>query len=101
MWTSSNTIQWERAGKVSPMWNPTVKTNPSMEGTEYIELDEQPVLARYVDYPRETVVEEFNLGPYANATHFGSDGTVLFWDDAILAEAHIADQFIKKCHDSK
>jgi len=88
--------RWEEPGGVSEIWNPSVETDPAIKGTKNVQIGEnsqEEILARYVGYSRDDAVNEYNLGPYANATQIGENATILFWQDAILAEAQIAHEF--------
>ena len=54
-----------------------------------------------VGYSRDEAVDKFDLGPYANAEQIGKDSTILFWQDAILAEAQIAHHYFGRLHESE
>lgn len=95
-WSTSMGSQWKTPGTISEMWNPSIETNPAMEGTEHIKLDDREILARYVEQPLSDAISEYNLGPYANATQVGKNSTILLWQDGILAEAQIAQEYFKE-----
>lgn len=95
--------RWESAGEVTQIWNPSVKTDPAIRGTEYVQIGEdsdEEILARYVGYSRGEAVDRFDLGSYANAEQIGKGSTILFWQDAILAEAQIAHEYFGRFHES-
>lgn len=96
--------RWECVGGVTQVWDPSVETDPAIRGTEHIQIGEdsdEEILARYVGYSRDMSVERFDLGPYANAEQIGKDSTILFWQDAILAEAQIAHDYFGRLHESE
>jgi len=95
--------RWESVGGVTDIWDPSIETDPSIRGTEYVRIgkdsDEQ-MLARYVGHSRDKAVNRFHLGPYANAEQIGKNSTILFWQDAILAEAQIAYDYFRRLYES-
>jgi len=96
--------RWESVGGVTQIWDPSVETDPAIRGTEYVQIGEdsdEEILARYVGYPRDKAVDRFHLGPYANAEQIGKNSTILFWQDAILAEAQIAHDYFRRLHESE
>lgn len=95
-WSTSMGSQWKTPGTISEMWSPAIETNPAMEGTEHINLDDRKILARYVERPLNDAISEYNLGPYANATQVGKNSTILLWQDGILAEVQIAQEYFKE-----
>jgi CRISPR-associated endonuclease/helicase Cas3 len=103
-WSDSMESRWENAGRVTQIWDPSVKTDPAIRGMEYVQIgedSEQKILARYVGHSRDESVDRFHLGPYANAEQIGKSSTILFWQDAILAEAQIAYDYFGRLHESK
>ena len=95
--------RWESVGGVTNIWDPSVETDPSIRGTEYVRIGEdsdEEILARYVGHSRDKAVSRFHLGPYANAEQIGKNSTILFWQDAILAEAQIAYDYFRRLHES-
>lgn len=98
-WTDAMRTRWEEPGKVCEIWDPSVETDPAIEGTEHIQFgDDQKILARYVGYSRNDAIDHYSLGPYANATQIGQNSTILFWQDGILAEVQIAYEYFKGMH---
>lgn len=100
-WSDTMENRWKEPGKISEIWNPTVETDPAIEGTEYVRFDDEGILARYVGHSIDDAIKEYSLGPYANATHVGEDSTILFWQDGILAEAQIAYEYFRRMHESE
>ena len=103
-WSDSMESRWENAGRVTQVWDPSVKTDPAIRGMECVQIgedSEQKILARYVGHSRDESVDRFHLGPYANAEQIGKSSTILFWQDAILAEAQIAHDYFGRLHESK
>jgi len=106
-WSDSMENRWESAGGGGinqPLWDPSIETDPAIRGTEYVQIGEDSdteILARYVGYPRDRAVDKFNLGPYANAEQLNKNSTVLFWQDAILAEAQISHEYFGRLHESE
>jgi hypothetical protein len=96
--------RWKSVGGVTQIWDPSIGTDPAIKGTEYVQIGEdsdQKILARYVGHSRDESVDRFHLGPYANAEQIGKSSTILFWQDAILAEAQIAHDYFGRLHESK
>ncbi len=96
--------RWESVGGVTQIWDPSVETDPAIRGTEYVQIGEdsdQEILTRYVGYSRDKAVDRFYLGPYANAEQIGKGSTILFWQDAILAEAQVAHDYFGRLHESE
>lgn len=104
-WSDTMKNRWKEPGKISEIWNPSIETNPAIKGTEHVQFDDdgnnQEILARYVGYSRDDAINEYRLGPYANATQIGEDSTILFWQDGILAEAQIAYEYFRRMHESE
>lgn len=103
-WSDSMENRWGSAGRVTQIWDPSVETDPAIRGTEYVQIGEdsdEEILARHVGHPRDESVDRFHLGPYANAEQIGKSSTILFWQDAILAEAQIAHDYFGRLHESE
>lgn len=100
-WSDTMKNRWKEPGKISEIWDPVVETDPAIDGTEYVQFDDEQILARYVGHSMTDAIDEYSLGPYANASQMGQDSTILFWQDGILAEAKIAYEYFRRQYESK
>jgi len=106
-WSDSMENRWKSAGGGGinqSLWDPSVETDSAITGTEYVQIGEdsdEEILARYVGYSRDEAVDRYDLGPYANAEQIGKGSTILFWQDAILAEGQIAHDYFGRVHESE
>lgn len=74
---------------ITTLSNPQPETRPSVEGIEKVNLDDETVLAQYVNADVNTARQRYNLGPYAAIVPTDKDDSLLLWDDAIKAHSDI------------
>lgn len=69
--------------------NPSIKTDPAIEGIDEIDLSDEDILAQYVRQDPMTARERYGLGPYAAVVPTPREGCLLLWDDAIKGHCEL------------
>jgi len=99
--------QWEQVSKTNRknnilkpprhMWNPQISVKEPIKGIDHLQenLEESDILAKYSHRNPKKAKEKFNLGPYSSVMRGVSHGSLLFWQDAILAYCDVRYEEIK------
>ena len=92
-----NDPEWEQTRKMAQksnitkapdhLWNPKINVREPVKGIEHIEenLQDTNILAKYSTRNPKEAKDEFNLEPYSSVMRGMRGGSLMFWQDAILA----------------